>query len=63
METATALTRRAVQFKQDWGRPPSAKSANPWEHLMIDGVNYVARAGRQHLREGAGENKEAGDGH
>ena len=36
METATALTRRAVQFKQDWGRPPSSKSANPWEHLMID---------------------------
>ena len=62
METATALTRRAVQFKQDWGRPPSSKSANPWEHLMIDGVNYVARAGRRHLREGAGEDKEAGNG-
>ena len=43
LEEARDLTRRAVKFKQERGRPPSISSPDPWERRMAEGVAFLAR--------------------
>ena len=43
LEEARDLTRRAVKFKQERGRPPSIASPDPWERRMAEGVAFLAR--------------------
>lgn len=43
MEEARDLTRRAVKFKQERGRPPSITSPDAWERRMAEGVAFLAR--------------------
>ncbi len=40
-EEARDLLDRAVAFKKERGRPPSPTSANPFEVMMADAVNYI----------------------
>ena len=42
-EEARELTRRALRFKQDNGRPPSPQSPDPWEQKMAEGMMALAR--------------------
>ena len=40
-EEARILTKRAVKFKQDYGRPPSITAPDPWEKKMAEGVDFL----------------------
>ena len=41
-EEARALAKRALKFKQEYGRLPSITSADPWEKKMAEGVAFLA---------------------
>ncbi len=43
LENARDLAKRALKFKQERGRLPDIKSADPWEQKMAEGVAYLAR--------------------
>ena len=43
LEEARDLARRAVQFKADRGRLPSATSQDPWERRMAEGIAFLQR--------------------
>lgn len=43
LEEARQLAKRALKFKNERGRLPSIKSADPWEVRMAEGVAYLAR--------------------
>ena len=40
---ARGLARRAVDFKRDRGRLPSATAPDPWERRMAEGIAFLAR--------------------
>lgn len=42
-DEARELAKRALKFKQERGRLPDIKSADPWEQRMAEGVAYLAR--------------------
>ncbi|MFP4465097.1 MAG: DEAD/DEAH box helicase [Alphaproteobacteria bacterium] len=42
-EEARELSKRALKFKQERGRLPDIKSADPWEQRMAQGVAFLAR--------------------
>jgi superfamily II DNA or RNA helicase len=43
LEEARELAKRALQFKQERGRLPDIKSADPWEQRMAQGIAVLAR--------------------
>jgi hypothetical protein len=43
LEEARELTRRAVEFKRQRGRPPEITSQDAWERRMAEGVAALAR--------------------
>jgi hypothetical protein len=43
IEEARELSKRALKFKQERGRLPDIKSADPWEQRMAQGVAFLAR--------------------
>jgi hypothetical protein len=43
LEEARELTKRAIKFKQDYGRLPSLTSSDPWEARMAEGVAFMTR--------------------
>lgn len=43
LEEARELAKRALQFKQERGRLPEIKSADPWEQRMAQGIAVLAR--------------------
>jgi superfamily II DNA or RNA helicase len=43
IEEARELARRAVRFKQERGRLPDLKSADPWEQRMAQGIEVLKR--------------------
>lgn len=43
IEDARDLSKRALKFKQERGRLPDIKSADPWEQRMAQGVAFLAR--------------------
>ena len=43
LEEARELAKRAVKFKQERGRLPDIKSADPWEQRMAQGIAVLAR--------------------
>ena len=43
LEDARSLAQRALKFKQDRGRLPSATAADPFEKLMAEAIAYLAR--------------------
>lgn len=43
LEEARELAKRAVKFKQDYGRLPSLTSSDPWEARMAEGVAFITR--------------------
>ena len=43
LDDARDLARRALKFKQERGRLPDIKSADPWEQRMAEGIAYLAR--------------------
>lgn len=49
-EEARDLARRAVQFKNDWGRLPSLTATDPWEQKMAAGVAFLARMKQEAAR-------------
>ena len=42
-EEARELSKRALKFKQERGRLPDIKSADPWEQRMAQGIAFLAR--------------------
>ncbi len=47
IEEARELTKRALRFKQERGRPPSLNAVDPWEKLMAEGVIFFQRKARE----------------
>lgn len=43
LEEARDLARRALKFKNERGRLPDIKSADPWEQRMAQGIAFLAR--------------------
>lgn len=43
LEEARELAKRALKFKNERGRLPDIKSADPWEQRMAQGIAYLAR--------------------
>lgn len=43
LEEARELAKRALRFKQERGRLPDIKSADPWEQRMAQGIAVLAR--------------------
>lgn len=43
IEEARELAKRALKFKNERGRLPDIKSADPWEQRMAQGIAYLAR--------------------
>lgn len=43
LEEARELAKRALKFKNERGRLPEIKSADPWEQRMAQGVAFLAR--------------------
>ena len=43
LDDARELSKRALKFKQERGRLPDIKSADPWEQRMAQGVAFLAR--------------------
>ena len=43
LEEARDLAKRALKFKNERGRLPDIKSADPWEQKMAQGIAYLAR--------------------
>ncbi|MBT9444645.1 MAG: DEAD/DEAH box helicase [Hyphomonadaceae bacterium] len=43
VEEARALSRRALQFKNERGRLPAITSTDPWEKRLAEGVAFLAR--------------------
>tara|TARA_R110002167_G_scaffold334025_3_gene541146 strand:- start:2355 stop:4415 length:2061 start_codon:yes stop_codon:yes gene_type:complete len=43
LEDARELAKRALKFKNERGRLPDIKSADPWEQRMAQGIAYLAR--------------------
>ena len=43
LDEARDLAKRALKFKQERGRLPDIKSADPWEQRMAEGIAYLAR--------------------
>ena len=43
IEEARDLTKRAIKFKQERGRPPSITATDPWERRMAEGVAFLAK--------------------
>ncbi|MFP4387199.1 MAG: DEAD/DEAH box helicase [Alphaproteobacteria bacterium] len=43
LDEARELSKRALKFKQERGRLPDIKSADPWEQRMAQGVAFLAR--------------------
>jgi hypothetical protein len=43
LEEARELAKRALKFKNERGRLPDIKSADPWEQKMAQGIAYLAR--------------------
>lgn len=46
-DEARDLAKRALAFKQELGRLPSATSHDPWERKMAEGVAFLQRMGRE----------------
>ncbi|MEQ9823208.1 MAG: DEAD/DEAH box helicase [Puniceicoccaceae bacterium] len=44
LEEARELAKRALQFKQERGRLPNIKAADPWEQRMAEGIAFLQRA-------------------
>jgi hypothetical protein len=42
-DEARELTKRAIQFNRERGRPPDINSADAWEKRMAEGVAALAR--------------------
>jgi hypothetical protein len=47
IEEARELTKRALRFKQERGRPPSLNAIDPWEKKMAEGVAFFQRKARE----------------
>jgi superfamily II DNA or RNA helicase len=47
IEEARELTKRALRFKQERGRPPSINAIDPWEKKMAEGVAFFQRKARE----------------
>jgi len=47
IEEARELTKRAVRFKREKGRPPSLTATDPWEKRMAEGVAFLQRKARE----------------
>jgi superfamily II DNA or RNA helicase len=47
IEEARELTKRALRFKQERGRPPSLNALDPWEKRMAEGVAFFQRKARE----------------
>jgi superfamily II DNA or RNA helicase len=43
LDEARELAKRALKFKQERGRLPEIKSADPWEQRMAQGIAYLSR--------------------
>lgn len=43
LDEARELAKRALRFKNERGRLPDIKSADPWEQRMAQGIAYLAR--------------------
>jgi superfamily II DNA or RNA helicase len=43
LDEARELARRALKFKNERGRLPDIKSADPWEQRMAEGIAYLTR--------------------
>jgi superfamily II DNA or RNA helicase len=43
LDEARELAKRALKFKNERGRLPDIKSADPWEQRMAQGIAYLAR--------------------
>jgi hypothetical protein len=43
LDEARTLSKRALEFKRDRGRLPSATSSDPWERTMAAGIAFLAR--------------------
>jgi superfamily II DNA or RNA helicase len=43
LEEARGLAKRALNFKNERGRLPDIKSADPWEQRMAQGIAYLSR--------------------
>ncbi len=51
LEEARELARRAVRFKQERGRLPDLKSADPWEQRMAQGIEVLKREAAKNSQE------------
>ncbi len=47
IEEARELTKRALRFKKERGRPPSINAPDPWEKRMAEGVIFFQRKARE----------------
>ncbi|MBD2317916.1 DEAD/DEAH box helicase [Phormidium tenue] len=47
IEEARELTKRALRFKQERGRPPSINAIDPWEKKMAEGVIFFQRKAKE----------------
>jgi len=47
IEEARELTKRALRFKKERGRPPSINALDPWEKRMAEGVIFFQRKARE----------------
>jgi hypothetical protein len=47
IEEARELTKRALRFKQERGRPPSLNALDPWEKKMAQAVIFFQRKARE----------------
>jgi hypothetical protein len=43
LDEARELAKRALKFKNERGRLPDIKAADPWEQRMAQGIAYLAR--------------------
>jgi hypothetical protein len=43
IDEARELSKRALKFKQERGRLPDIKAADPWEQRMAQGIAFLAR--------------------